>query len=352
MLTCAFSVRIFLFCGFYNFETWDDLVSSLGEVPRWKNFDLAKYEAILHIRSAIRRQKLYTPSFQIVPPVIYFGRKLPHYAATLRFIMSLMEMGMPERLRSCSYAIDASYILQTAPTLGPFMSLNMLCYFNDTPHVKFSYRDFASCGPGSRFFLRKMFGKRTINSVAMEEAGLRWLYEHQWRYWARIGSDPPHAWDLGVRPGMRVLDFENALCWCHRYVNGYQQKGYASLADVSHPRYDPSVTDVASMPAWCEEQRQIGDVNKTRFKDDYEEERGKLECLGEEVYEVEKVVCRKGSRDDRDGLFRVRWKGYPPEDDSWERASSLRNGAEEVSESGLGPIYPANPPIHCAEWQC
>lgn len=271
---------------------------------------------------------------------------------------------MPERLRSCKYAVDASHTLQTAPTLGGFLSLNLLCYLNDSPHMKFYYRNFASCGPGSRKFLQRIFGSSEINSVAMEEAGLKWLYENQWRYWARLGEDPPHASTIGIRPGMRVLDFENALCWAHRYVNDYQTKGYGSVADMGIPEYDPEVCDRVSMPAWCDEERYRDNSSRAALLGDYEEEgfklpkieperveavvveggdegegdgkrgKGKKEVVEMEVYEVEKIVCRKGNRGDKDGLFRVRWKGYPPEDDTWERASSLKQGAKEVSGFG------------------
>lgn len=251
-----------------------------------------------------------------------------------------MESGLPQRLLDCKYAVDASHILQAFPTLGGFLSLNTLCSLNDSPHMKLYYRNFASCGPGSRQFMQRMFGKSAINSVAMEAAGLKWLYDHQWTYWARIGEDPPHAWAIGLRPGMRVLDFENALCWAHRYVNAYLSKGHRSLADLPPPEYDPETVSYSSMPAWCDEERHADDPNRAAFESDYEEEEEKRrqaaldredEDVPDECYEVEKIVTRKGHRTDKDGLYRVRWKGYPPEDDTWERASALGEGAKEVS---------------------
>lgn len=177
------SVRIFLFCGFHSGSTWEALVNGLGEVPSWKTFDLEKYEHILHQRSIVQQQKIYDCGFQLVPPTVYFGRTtpLPHYAATLRFVMSLMEMGMHNKILDCKYATDAGAILQTVPTLGPFLSLCLLCYLNTSSHLNLSYRNYASCGPGSRGFLQRIFGRSVINSTAMEEAGLKWLYTNQWR---------------------------------------------------------------------------------------------------------------------------------------------------------------------------
>ncbi len=195
--------RIFLFCGFYEDSTWDEIVAGLGKTPTWKGFDLKRYESILHQKSIIRREKIYYGGFQLVPPTVYFrsGGTLPHYAATLRFVMSLMKSGMPAKVLECRYAVDASYILRTAPSNGAFLSLNMICYLNDSPQLRFFYRNFASCGPRSRSYLQRIFGKSVINSTPMEEAGLSWLYENQWRYWARLGVDPPHAWKIGLRRG-------------------------------------------------------------------------------------------------------------------------------------------------------
>lgn len=131
---------------------------------------------------------------------------------------------------------------------------------------------------------------------------------------------------------IQTLDCENSLCWAHRYVNDFTRQGYKSLNDLPFPTFDPSA-DEATFPAWCDEQQNADTSSKAIFAGDYEEEAAKLEELvdiGEKVYEVEKIVSRKGNRTDKNGLFRVRWKGYPPEDDTWEKETDLRDGSGEV----------------------
>lgn len=294
----------------------------------------------------------------MVPPKLLFGREMPSYSATLRLVKSMMEIGLPARLAQCCYAVDASEAIQTIPTFGGFLSLCLITFLQEmTDELKFYYRNFASCGPGSRGYLQRIFGEHVIHNKAMELAGLTWLYENQWRYWARLGEDPPHAHELGLRPGLRVLDIENALCWCYKYTSNAAK--YPSLADLPPPDF-AAEADEAGPPASCDEWQNVASASRPAYAGDYEEEQAKLGKLAaadlaaldlkkngedasgkgkskaeseeeeEEWYEVEKIINRMGDRAKRNGRFRVRWKGYPPEDDTWESETMLRNGSADV----------------------
>lgn len=238
-----------------------------------------------------------------------------------------MEAGLPAQLAGCTYAVDASNVLQTIPTLGGFLSLNILCYLNDSTNFKWLYRDFATCGPGSAKYLQRIFGEKVINSLDMQSAGLRWLFDNQWRYYARLDVDPPHEWETaGLKPGLRVLDIENALCWCHRYVAAYLKNGSPSVADIPMPEYDPSLTEDAGPPAWCMEEKWVESTSIPAYLGAKDQ---RLAAVEEGLYEVERVVGRNGGR------FRVRWKGYPPEEDTWETEAQLREGSGEVLDEWL-----------------
>jgi hypothetical protein len=335
-------VRLFLYTQFYNRDTWDLLCETVGGTPTWANF----VNDIPAMEDAIRKRqrtgaKIYFGGFQLVPPTVYFtddrnrSKKMDNFAASLRLVVAMMRAGLPVKLLACKYAVDASYVLQTIPTLGGFLSLNILCYLNDTTHFKWMYRNFATCGPSSRYCMQRMFGREAINSVAMEEAGLLWLTEHQYRYYARLSLDPPHDTESGLRPGLRSLDVENALCWCHRYINAYERKGVPSFADDPLPMYAADA-DEAGAPAWCIEQRWADSSSRTSWdaaRAEKEDRLGAIDGEDADVFEVEKVIARRGTAKagSAAGMFRVRWKGWMPEEDTWESASQLKDGAEEVS---------------------
>lgn len=117
----------------------------------------------------------------------------------------------------------------------------------------------------------------------------------------------------------------------HRRIRKEEQ--HALFGDVPAPVYDAEVTETAHEPAWCVPEQHIGDWRL------FDEAAARLDHLddGEDVYEVEKVVGRRGGngRGDTTGLFRVRWRGWAPEEDTWETAAVLKDGSEEVLDEWL-----------------
>ncbi|KAK8847662.1 hypothetical protein IAR55_005521 [Kwoniella newhampshirensis] len=151
--------------------------------------------------------------------------------------------------------------------------------------------------------------------------------------------------ELGLRAGMRVMDIGNALCWCYRYVSDIAKLGHNNLGQIPDPNNSPSDEEEEDCgpPAWCDEESHSKGASRVAWEGDYAEVGQRFESLGDDVYEVGKIVASKGGKGDQDELFRVRGKGWMPKDDTWERGFELRKTACEVSgvvESGAGFISP------------
>ena len=65
-----------------------------------------------------------------------------------------------------------------------------------------------------------------------------------------------------------------------------------------------------------------------------------LEDDGREVWEVEKVLSSRKFPGDSEPSYLIRWKGYSPDQDSWEPASGVNNETIERYEQSLGKAKP------------
>lgn len=112
LLVMLMTVRVFLYCQFYNADSWAVLCgAATGGIPTWKYFadDLPAMEDALHDLSLVQKKKIYLGGFQLVPPTVYFDPQLNrnrdknifNYAASLRLVMAMMESGLPQMLSKC-----------------------------------------------------------------------------------------------------------------------------------------------------------------------------------------------------------------------------------------------------------
>lgn len=92
--------------------------------------------------------------------------------------------------------------------------IRLLLELNMTSQLDFSESEWVICGPGSRSYLRQIFG----NDVGgIENEAIAYLHLTQNDHFARLGiTDPPSL--SPDRPGVSYIDLEHSLCECHKYV--------------------------------------------------------------------------------------------------------------------------------------
>ncbi|KAI0763819.1 hypothetical protein BD413DRAFT_454456, partial [Trametes elegans] len=306
--------RVMLFRSFNKIETWELLVAHFGEIT-WREFDVNAYETVLLAEKEESAAALYGHAY-IIPSPKLGGRVNP--SNHLRLVQLMMEEDLPGQLKTLSHLKDAHGRISLFPSMGDFMALQLLLDLNMTPHFDFSEDEWVALGPGSLECLRKMFG-REIGAHALD--ALRYLHRTQHAHFARLcihRGAIPHV--PGRAPGLSMVDLEHALCECEKYsraahpdIAGRRQK-VAKHAFV--PRPAPITADVPAHWRDAPPRRRASTIRPEPML-----------VGGEQQYELSHIVADKRNQGGSDPQYLIRWLGYGPDDDTWQRESELVAGA-------------------------
>ncbi|KAI0741421.1 hypothetical protein C8Q80DRAFT_1110050 [Daedaleopsis nitida] len=309
--------RIMLFRSFNKIATWETLTEEFGELT-WRDFDVNAYERVLLTRQS--DSALYSTAYILPAP------KLGGKAAAsnhLRLVQLMMEEDLPKQLQNLNHLKDAHGHISLFPGMGPFMALQLLLDLNMTAHFNYSEDEWVALGPGSLECLRKMFGP---NVRGHELDALRYLHRTQHEHFARLHTPPRDIPKLPGRPrGMSMVDIEHALCECEKYSRAVHPSIQGRRQQVGKRLFVPRTAVITdTIPDhWLDPE--------TWARREFAEP-PPLTVGGEVVYEVSHIVAEKRGSQAGDPLYLIRWVGYGPDDDTWERKSTLLEGAPDVLE--------------------
>ncbi|THH07988.1 hypothetical protein EW145_g3016 [Phellinidium pouzarii] len=297
--------RVLLYCSFVKIETYELLEEHLGPLT-WSSYRQKKYAAVLQ-DAMDDGMTLYTGAFQKFPPRL--GDSVS-YINHLRLLEVMMDNGLLGKLMECEFMADAFDALYVYPSMGDFMTFQLLINLSYTPLLNFNENDFVIAGVGAMEGLRKCFSPTSLTRGSEEEL-IRWMTETQDEHFERLGLEFS---GLGKRGrAMTLVDVEHTLCEVHKYSRLVSERSFAH-----GKRFTPVTEELPRYPAlpkaWNHPARRL--VRRRPGKYEHPQKQFVVSKI------LDKAIDENGNV-----IYFVDWQGYESSDRTWEPASILLEDA-------------------------
>jgi len=321
--------RVLLFHSFTRIETWELLAKHCGPLE-WKTYNHNKYKKVLE--DAFKAgQTLYTSAF--IKPAPHFVSS-QNYVNHLHLLETMMNNQLAFRILGAPYLADVYEYIISFPSMGPFMTYQLMLCLSYSDVLNFHHNDFVIAGPGSISGLNKLFGKKSMahgrtTVVNFEAEVMRYMANTQDEHFKRLGLEFS---GLGPqRLPMGVADIEHTLCEVDKYCRAAhpelqgKKKHLVRLFKPPPTAYTPSAPSPAILPkAWSHPARRTPRIREDKV------------LKVEKRYEVEHLADHRDTPNGKQ--YFVYWVGYSAKDASWEFESSLLQDTPESVEEYLASL--------------
>lgn len=199
--------RVMLFKIFNRIETWELLCAEVGW-PTRATYQFDDYDRVL-TAALDRKAPIYSAAY-IMPSAGHWGEARKH-RNHLRLLETLTQDRTAQRVADSRSMGDAFAILRSYPSLGDFLSYQLVTDLNYTSLSDFDEMEFVVPGPGARDGIAKCFS--SLGDYSEAEA-IRWVAETQIEQFRRRGVE---FLDLGGRP-LQLIDCQNLFCEVDKYA--------------------------------------------------------------------------------------------------------------------------------------
>ena len=224
--------RILLFKFFNKIETWELLLSRLGEIS-FKSYRFDVYDSIFN-EALQRKDRIYSAAY--IMPSGGPGGETRKHRTHLRLLERMMEDKLPSQIARCKNMGHAFLLLRAYPTLGDFLAYQFVTDLNYSELCDFSETEFVTAGPGAHDGLRKCFPK-----AARDESSLliRLMHEMQEECFSERGL----TFQSLFGRKLQLIDCQNLFCEVDKYsrvahpeIEGIS--GRTRIKQVFRPRGD------------------------------------------------------------------------------------------------------------------
>jgi len=227
--------RILLFKLFNKIDTWELLVSQLGNIS-FSSYRFDSYERVLN-QALERKQRIYSAAY-IMPSGGPGGESRKH-RTLLRLLERMMADNLPGKISRCKNMQQAFSLLRAYPLLGDFLAYQFVTDLNYSELCDFSESEFVAAGPGAHDGLRKCFPEADRTEASYL---IHLMYEMQDDCFAGLGLMFQSLWGRKLQ----LIDCQNLFC----EVDKYSRVAHPEIKGISgRTRIKQSFRPKGDMPA-------------------------------------------------------------------------------------------------------
>ena len=200
--------RILLFKTFNKIETWELLLSRLGQIS-YEHFNFKLYDEILS--SLMKNGKsIYSGAYIMTSGRSRFGYSKKH-RNHLKLIEYMIEDGFTDKVSKSESMENLFILLKEYPTIGNFLAYQYSIDINYSQVVNFNEMDFVYPGPGALDGIRKCF--KSLGDYNESEI-IKYVTDNQHLEFEKNNIQFKSLWGRDLQ----LIDCQNLFCEVDKYA--------------------------------------------------------------------------------------------------------------------------------------
>lgn len=200
--------RILLFKLFNKIETWELLNSKFKSIT-YENYNFKYFDDAL-TDAMTSGKRIYSAAYIMPSGKSYFGYIRKH-SNHLKLIEYIVNSNTHHQLMSAKRMQQAFEIIKSFPSLGDFLSYQLLIDINYSTITNFSESEFVVPGPGAKGGISKCFHSTAgLSDVEI----IKFMTDRQEQEFDRLGLSFNTLWG---RP-LQLIDCQNVFCEVDKYA--------------------------------------------------------------------------------------------------------------------------------------